>query len=128
MINIFATFPVAATTADSFYIPVPCRGIVKGGFAAYSQETDEDETITIEQGSDDVLVFTPPADATAEGTKITGVRDSTYGDLIFDPDSDTVDEKVLKVTVPNTFDTAGVLALWIQYDDSAAITQAASEA
>ena len=122
------TLPVAATTADSFYIPVPCRGIVKGGRAAYSQETDEDETVTIEQGSDDVLVFTPPADATAEGVKIDGVRDATYGDLIFDPDSDTVDERVLKITVPNTFDTAGVLGLSIDYDPSCAQTQAASEA
>ena len=119
---------LAATTANSVYLAVPCRGIVKGGYAAYSEETDKDETVTIEQGSDDVLVFTPAADATAEGTKMDGVRNATYGDLIFDPDSATVDEQVLKVTVPNTFDTAGVLSLVIFYDEAASVFQAASEA
>jgi len=127
MKQINVMIPIAATTANSFYVAVPCKGIVKGGRMAYSEITDADETVTIEQGADDVLVFTP-TDALAEGTKIAGVRDTTYGDLIFDPASATVDEQVLKVTVPNTFDTAGVLSLSIDYDDSCAITQAASEA
>ena len=128
MIRLHITMPIAATTADSHYIPVPVRGIVKAVRAVYSQETDEDETVTIERGTTDVNVVTPPADATAEGVSIVGVPDTTNKDLIFDPASTTVANRVIKVTVPNTFDTAGVLGLSIDYDESAAVEQAASEA
>ena len=127
MIRIHATFPIEATTADSFYLPVPCRGNIKAVRAVYSQETDEDETITLEQGTNDVFVCTPPADATAEGVSFEGVVDATYGEYIFDPDSTTAANRVIKVTVPNTFDTAGELGLSIDYDDSAAQTQSPSE-
>lgn len=128
MIRIHVTFPVAATTADSFYLPVPCRGIVKAVRAVYSQETDEDETITLARSTTTVNLCTPPADATAEGVSFEGVPDSTNKDLVFDPDSTTAANRVIKVSVPNTFDTAGVMGLSIDYDESAAIAQAASEA
>ena len=128
MIYIHAEFAVAATTANSFYLPVPCRGVVKAVRAVYSEETDEDETITIERGTTDVNVVTPPADATAEGVSIVGVPDTTNKDLIFDPDSTTAANRVIKVTVPNTFDTAGLLGLSIDFDSSASVPQTASEA
>lgn len=128
MIRIHAVFAVAKETANSFYLPVPCRGNIKAVRAVYSEETDEDETITLERGTDDVFVCTPPADSTAEGVSFEGVADSTYGEYIFDPDSSTVANRVIKVTVPSTFDTAGQLGLSIDYDDSAAVSQAASEA
>ena len=128
MIRIHVTFPVAATTADDFYLPVPCRGIVKAVRAVYSQETDTDETITLARSTTAVNLVTPPANATAEGTMIEGVPDTTNKDLVFDPDSSTTANQVIKVSVPNTFDTAGVMGLSIDYDESAAIAQAASEA
>lgn len=128
MLRIHVTFPVAATTADDFFLPVPCRGIVKAVRAVYSQETDTDETITLSRSTTAVNLVTPPANATAEGTEITGVPDTTNKDLIFDPDSSTAANKVIKVSVPNTFDTAGVMGLSIDYDESAAVVQAALEA
>lgn len=128
MIRIHVTFDVAATTADSFFIPVPCRGIVKACRAVYSQETDEDETIDLLRSTSSVNLCTPPADATAEGVSFVGVPDTTNKDLVFDPASTTAANRVIKVSVPNTFDTAGVMGLSIDYDDSAAIAQAASEA
>ena len=128
MIRIHVAIPVAATTADLFYIPVPCRGIVKAVRAVYSQETDQDETIDVMRGATSVNKVTPPADATAEGVEMTGVPDTTNKDLVFDPDSSTAANQVLRVSVPATFDTAGVLGLSIDYDESAAVAQAASEA
>lgn len=127
MMRIHVTFPVAATTADLFYLPVPCRGIVKAVRAVYSQETDLDETIDIMRGASSVNLCTPPADATAEGVSFVGVPDTTNKDLVFDPASTTAANRVLRVSVPNTFDTAGVMGLSIDYDESAAIAEPASE-
>ncbi len=123
-----AIFPVAATTADAFYIPVPCRGIVKAVRAVYNQETDQDETVTLSRGASAVNLVTPPADASAAGVSMVGVPDTSNKDLVFDPDSATAANRVIKVAVPDTFDTAGVLALSIDYDESAAVTQAPLEA
>lgn len=128
MIRLQAVISIAATTADSFYIAVPCRGIVKNVRYVYNQETDKDETCTLSRGSDAVNVVTPPSDGLAEGTMIEGTPDSTNADLIFDPDSSTTTHQVIKVAVPNTFDTAGQASLSIDYDDSAAVTEDPSEA
>lgn len=128
MIRIHVAIPVAATTADLFYVPVPCRGIVKAVRAVYSQEMDIDETVDIMRGASSVNLVTPGADALAEGTEITGVPDTTNKDLVFDPASTTVANKVLRVSVPATFDTAGVLGLSIDFDEHAGVAQDASEA
>ena len=128
MKNIHVIIPVAVTTADLFYLPVPVRGIVKAVRAVYSQETDIDETIDVMRGATSVNLVTPAADATAEGTSVAGVPDTTNKDLVFDPASTTVANRVLRISVPATFDTAGVVGLSIDYDESAAIAQAASEA
>lgn len=128
MIRITTNFTIAATTANSFYLPAPCRGIVKAVRAVYSEETDEDETVTLARSTTTVNLVTPPADATAEGVMITGVPDATNKDLVFDPASSTVTDRIIKVSVPNTFDTAGQLGLSIDFDESAAIAQAATEA
>lgn len=119
---------VAATTAKDVYFPIPCRGIVVAAIATYSEEVDLDETINIQRGADSVNLITPPADATAEGVVITGVPDTTNKELIFDPSSTTAANKVFKISMPNTFDTAGMIGMVITYDDSAVVTQDASEA
>lgn len=121
-------FGVAATTAKTAYYPVIVRGNIAAIKGVYNKETDADEVVTIARGSDTVFTITPPADATAAGTVIDGVAHATNGGLIFDPDSDTVTDKVIKVSVPNTFDTAGALRLTVSYDNSAYVAQAASEA
>ena len=122
LINV--VIPVAATTADNIFVPVPCRGNIKAVRAVYDQETDADEVFTLYRGSTAVCTITPPADATAEGTKIDGVMDSTNGDLIFDPDDDTDANQVIKVGILNKVDTAGNLALSIDYDEFALVDQA----
>lgn len=123
MIRIHTVIPIATTTADSFYIPVPCRGNVKAFKVVHDQETDLDEVWTLYRGSTAVSVCTPAADATAEGTVISGVMDTTNGELIFDPDSSTVANKVFKIGTLNTVDAGGNLGVYIEFDDSAAVTQ-----
>ncbi len=126
MIRMNLTIPVGTTTAENFYHPVPCRGIVKAVRAVYTQETDADETVDIQRDTTSVNLVTPPANATAEGVVITGVPDTTNKDLIFDPASSTAAYKRLKIVVPNTFDSGGHLALSIDYDESAAVLQTAA--
>ena len=124
MIRINVVIPVAATTADNIFVPVPCRGNIKAVRAVYDQETDADEVFTLYRNTTAVCTITPPADATAEGIKIDGVMDSTNGDLIFDPDDDTDENQVIKVGILNKVDTAGNLALSIDYDEFALVDQA----
>jgi hypothetical protein len=128
MRDITINIPVAVTTADNRFIPVPCRGNIAKVYAVYDQETDADEIFTLSRGATAVCTITPPADATAEGTKINGVLDTTNGKLIFDPDDATAANQVIKVGILDTVDTAGNLTLTIEYDDSAYVAQAASEA
>ena len=119
--------PIATTTADSFYLPVPCRGIVKDVWISHDQETDADEVWTVGRGSTAVNTITTPADATAEGTSVQGVPDATNKDLVFDPASSTVANRVLKIGTLATVDAGGNLGYMIAYDESAAIEQSASE-
>ena len=126
MIRIFAAISVAAA-ANDFYIPAPCRGVVKAFSVVHSEETDADELFTLFHGTNAVSVCTP-TDALAEGTLIKGVMDSTYEDSVYDPDSDTVADQVFHIDNLDTLDTAGVLGVYILFDDSAAITQDALEA
>lgn len=128
MKEINVQIPVAATTADLFYIPAPCRGVLAAGYAVYNQETDEDEVVTINRDDTAVMTFTPAADATTEGYKVAGVQDTTNGQLVFDPASATEEYQVIEVSIPNTFDTAGVLGLFLLYDDSAYVEQTPLEA
>lgn len=128
MKEIFVNIPVAATTADLFYIPVPCRGNIASGWAVYNQETDEDEVVTINRDDTAVMTFEPPADGTAEGVMIEGASNATNGQLIFDPDSSTTAYQVIEVSIPDTFDTAGVLGLCLQFDDGAYVEQESVQA
>ena len=127
MKDLFIVLEVAATTAQSFYVPVPCRGNVCSVKAVYDAELDADETVTIGRGGTAVNLVTP-TDALAAGNVIDGVPDTTNKALIFDPDSTTAANKVLKIGIPNTFDSASTLVLLVEYDDSAYVEQAASEA
>jgi len=123
MIDIMLAIEVATTTAKDVYVPVPRRGIVVNAYATYSEETDADETITLAHPLGTVNLITPPADETAEGVRMTGVPDATYKDSVFDPDHATATYQRIKISVPNTFDTGGMIGLHIEFDDSAAVTQ-----
>lgn len=128
MIYLSGFVPIATTTADNFYLPVPCKGIVKDVWMSHDQETDLDEVWTVYRGATAVNVVTPSADATAEGTSFQGVPDATNKDLIFDPSSTTVANRVIKIGTLNTVDAGGNLGYMIAYDESCAVTEAASEA
>ena len=128
MMYLTGSITIATTTADAFYLPVPCRGIVKDVWLSHNEETDADEIWTVARGATTVNTITTPADATAEGTSVQGVPDTTSKDLVFDPDSTTVANRVIRINTLNTVDTGGSLGYMIAYDPSCAIAQAASEA
>jgi len=127
MKNLIITLEVAAITAQTWYVPVPCRGNVASVKMMYDAELDADETVTISRGATAVNVCTP-TDVLAAGNIVTGVPDTTNKALIFDPDSATAANKCLKIAVPDTVDSAGTLVLLIGYDDTAYVKQEASEA
>lgn len=119
----------AITTAGlTWYIPAPYRGNIVSVKAVFSEESDEDETITLSRGGTAVNVVTPPADGTAAGVVIAGVPDTTNKALIFDPNSATAANKVIKIVVPNTIDATVTLGLHILFDNGAYVEQAAKEA
>ncbi|HDO36686.1 MAG TPA: hypothetical protein ENH07_10400 [Nitrospirae bacterium] len=128
MIRIQFTIPITAGAADLFYVPAPARGIVKAAKFIYNEETDLDETISVMRGTDVVNLGTPPADTTAEGVSFEGVPDTANKDLIFDPESTTVANRALRLSVPATFDTDGIMGIDLQFDDGAAVTQTPLEA
>ena len=128
MIRIIMSVDVATTTAKTLYIPVPCRCTVASFRAVYGAESDLDEVITLSRGGTAVNVCTPVADGTAAGTTITGVADTTNGQLIFDPASSTVANQVLQIDTLNTVDAGCVVGLMVELDDSAYTTMTASEA
>lgn len=124
------TFEVATTTAKNMYLPAPCRGNIASCKACYGAESDLDEIITIVHNATDVATITPLANGTAAGVMIEGIMDTTVANaqLIFDPDSATAAERMIKIEVTNATDAACTIGLIIEFDDSAYVTQAASEA
>lgn len=128
MIYLNLAIEVAATTAKDVYVPVPCRGTIAATHVCYSEELDADETVDFQRDTTSVNLYTPPSDALTEGTVDDGVPDTTNSQLVFDPASSTEAYKRIKISMPNTFDTVGMLGIIIDYDESAVVTQAASEA
>lgn len=128
MKDIVFTLELTDTVAKDFYIPVPARGKVVSFRVAYDQITDADELFTLFFGSTNAVSVCTPSDALAAGVVIDGVMDGTYGESVFDPDSDTEADKVFHIDNLVTLDTTGTLAVFIEFDDSVALTQEASEA
>ena len=108
------------------YVPVPCRGNVNSVKMVYDAEMDADETTTVSRGATAVNLVTPTG-ALAAGNVVTGVPDTDNKALVFDPDSDTVVNRVLKIAFADEFDAAGTAALWIQFDDAAYVKADPSE-
>lgn len=127
MQNIIFTLQMTGGAAKDYYIPVPCRGRVNSFRVAYSAITDADELFTLFWGTSAVSVCTP-TDALAAGTVIDGAMNATYKDTIFDPASATATYKVFHIDNVIGLDTSGVLTVFIEFDESAAVTQAALEA
>lgn len=109
--------------AKDVYIPVPCRGIVVGLYGAFSETVAADDTVDLLRGASSVNKITVGAANVAEGVLLTGTRDTTYKELIFDPASTTAANKVFKLSIsaletnPTTFNG------WIEFDEFAIVEQ-----
>ena len=119
----------SAGGVEDYYIPVPCRGVVKALKVVSNATMVATGTVILARGSTAVNTATAPTGDTAAGVALAGVPDTTNKDLVFDPDSSTVANTKIKVS----FDTnilggvANVLLL-IKYDDTAAVAEASLEA
>jgi len=118
---------ITASGADTRYVPVPYRGTVHSVRASCDQTMVADKTIIVSRGAS--AVNTATADGETAGVILDGTPDTTNKDLVFDPDSSTAANRVLKIVVLTAFTGAnGTLTLRIEYDESAYIEQTASEA
>ena len=128
MRTISLSIDIATTTAKTLYIPVQHRCVVAGFKVVYGAESDADEVVTLYRATTAVNVCTPPANATAAGTVIEGVADTTNGQLVFDPASATVANKVIKIGTLDTVDAGCTVGITIELDEGAAVTQASIQA
>lgn len=118
-----------ADAGNTFYIPVPCKGIVKGVRVMCDVTMVATGTVILSRSTTAVNTITVPTGDKAAGTTLDGVPDATNKDLIFDPDSATAANKTIKVVADATIlGSAGNMVFHIQYDDSCYVPQAASEA
>jgi hypothetical protein len=105
--------------AKDVYIPVPYRGIVVALKGSFSETVATTDTVDALRGASSVNKITVGTGNTAEGVVLTGTPDATNKDLVFDPDSDTAANKVIKLSIsaletnPTTFNG------YIVYDDMA---------
>lgn len=117
---------VALESDEARYVPVPCRGTVSGAQAVWQTNAVEpNDTIILSRHTTAVNTIT--AVDTAGLQCETGVPNATIAsrDLIFDPDSATKANTVIKVT-PNG--AAGDALVTIEFNDYAYVEQEASEA
>lgn len=128
MMYLFATRELTGDGSEVTYIPVPCRGIVKGVTVVSDFQMDATGTLTIARASTPVNLVTVPTGNIAAGVTLAGVPDTTNKDLVFDPDSATATYKVIKITDDAAFlGGAGTITIMIKYDEHAMIAQPASE-
>ena len=108
------------------YVPVPCRGNIKSVRVVSDLQMDAGGKLTIARNTTTVNLVTVPPGNIAAGAVLDGVPDATNKGLIFDPDSATATDKVIKITDDATFlGGAATVAILIAYDDSAYVQQKA---
>lgn len=119
----------SAGVVEDYYIPAPCRGVVKSLNVFANATMVATGTVILARGTTAVNTATAPVGDTAAGVALAGVPDTTNCDLVFDPDSSTVANTKIKVSLDTTL-LGGVanLLLLIKFDDSAHVAEAASEA
>lgn len=129
MKDIIVVRELTGAGSEITYVPVPCRGTVKSARVVSDLQMDATGTLVISRGATAVNTVTVPAGNVAAGTTLDGVPDATNKDLIFDPDSTTAANTVIKIADDATFlGGAATVTILIEYDDSAYVAQAASEA
>lgn len=122
---------VVATGGQTFYIPVPCRGNICSVTHVSNINSVATGTAIFSHGADndDVNTVTIPTDDHAAGVVTVGTPETDDKGLIFDPASSVAGEKVIKVVMDGTIHAGdGIDTFLIEYDDSAYVEQAASEA
>jgi hypothetical protein len=118
-----------ADGGETHYIPVPCRGVVKSVRISSDINMVANGTLILSRSTTAVNTVTIPTGDKAAGTVTDGVPDATNKDLVFDPDSATAANKVIKVVGDATIQAAaGTIVLCIKYDDTAAVAEASIEA
>ena len=118
----------SAGGVEDYYIPVPCRGVVKSFKAVANATMVATGTIVLARNTTAVNTLTAPTGDAAAGIVVTGVPDRITKDLVFDPDSSTATNTKIKVSFDTTIlSGAANVTLLITYDDSATVTQTAKE-
>lgn len=111
------------------YVPVPCRCKLKSVRVVSDLQMDATGTLTFAGGGHTINLVTVPTGNIAAGAILDGVPDTTYGDTILDPDSDTANERVISITDDATFlGGAATVTILLTLDDSAYVAQDPSEA
>lgn len=129
MKDIIVTRELTGAGSEVMYIPVPCRGNVNSVKVASDAVMVATGKLTVSRAGDTVNLVTAPTGNAAAGVVVEGVPDGTNKALIFDPDSATATDKVILLTDDATLHGgAATLVVVIEYDDSAYVEQAASEA
>lgn len=127
MKDIYINFYSAGGVED-YYIPVPCRGVVKSAEYIANATMVATGTIKLARSSTVVNTATAPTGDTAAGTALAGTADATNKGLIFDPASSTAVYTKIKMSLDTTIlGGAANLLVHIVYDDSAYVNEPASE-
>lgn len=115
--------------SEIIYIPAPCKGIVKSVKVVSDLQMDAGGLLTVSRGATTVNLVTVPAANVVAGVGLVGVPDTTNKDLIFDPDSATAADRVIKIVDDATFlGGAGTVTILIEFDEYCTIEQPALEA
>lgn len=128
MKNILFSAPIA-DAGNTFYVPVPARGVVKGVRVMCDVNMVATGTVVLSRSTTAVNTITVPTGDKAAGTVLDGVPDTTNKDLVFDPNSSTEAYKSIKIVADATIlASAGNMMFNIQFDDYATVDQLALEA
>jgi hypothetical protein len=119
----------SAGGVETYYIGVPCRGVVKSLKVFANATMVATGTVILSRDTTAVNTATAPTGDTAAGVALAGVPDATNKGLVFDPNSTTVANTKIKVVFDTTLlgGVANVL-LQIEFDDSAYVYEAPLEA
>lgn len=129
MKTITVTRELGGGGSEVTYIPIPCRGNVCSVKVASDAVMVATGTLIVSRAGDTVNLVTAPTGNAAAGVVVEGVPDTTKKGYIFDPDSTTAANKVILLTDDATLHGGpATVVVVIEYDDSAYVAQAASEA
>ena len=114
---------IAVADGATVYVPIPCKCTLAKMVAVFQADTVvANDTITAYRSTTAVNVVTAVTEAGL--VPEVGVPDSTHGQLIFDPESATAANQVIKLISGS----AAAAIVTLSLDESAYVKQEASEA